>query len=261
MNNASLVSCICVSYNRPKHLRRAISHFVAQTYPEKELIIVSAGHNPEYEEMVAECEGNAVKYYCLDATLTLGELRNQAIEKAAGDYICVWDDDDWYHVDRISAQMRDIRRVRKSGAILPYCLLYDVMGGVAYMSSPRLLHTASIICKKDVFAQGVLYASLNRGEDMLMFAKLVRSNKLFPVVNPLLYIYVFHQKNTTDSDQFEYMFRESTRLSPKLSEKIGDMVEGKYSSKEGSEILESNEVYEELNYLAYLSEYVMPLPS
>jgi glycosyltransferase involved in cell wall biosynthesis len=183
-------------------------------------------------------------------------LRNRAIEKATGSYICVWDDDDWYHVDRISFQMREVHRVRKSGTILPYCLLYDAVDGVAYLSSPRLLHTASIICRKDVFVRDISYAPLNKGEDLYLFAKLVRNNMLFPVVNPLLYIYVFHNKNTWQSDHFKRLFKESIRLSPELSKKIGGIVEGKYSSKEGSAMLESEEVYKELDYLAYLGEYI-----
>jgi glycosyltransferase involved in cell wall biosynthesis len=32
---------------------------------------------------------------------TLGSLRNLDIEMAQGEYVCQWDDDDWYHAGRI----------------------------------------------------------------------------------------------------------------------------------------------------------------
>jgi len=40
--------------------------------------------------------------------LSLGKLRNLAVEECRGDYVCQWYNVDWYHRKRLEEQMRVI---------------------------------------------------------------------------------------------------------------------------------------------------------
>jgi glycosyltransferase involved in cell wall biosynthesis len=37
--------------------------------------------------------------------LTLGELRNISVREADGEYVCVWDDDNWYGSNRLNPKI------------------------------------------------------------------------------------------------------------------------------------------------------------
>jgi glycosyltransferase involved in cell wall biosynthesis len=90
--------------NRPKYVKQAIACFQAQTYPEKELIILDSG-----TPIKANWPRN-VFYHRIDGTgLTLGELRNAACRLSHGELIAHWDDDDYSHPKRLAEQVRFLR--------------------------------------------------------------------------------------------------------------------------------------------------------
>lgn len=89
-----LVSCLLPTYGRiPRFtylLEEAVESFLRQTYPDKELIICNDTpgqrliyHHPQVRVINAN-----------DRFPTLGEKLHFMLEKANGDYICRWDDDD-----------------------------------------------------------------------------------------------------------------------------------------------------------------------
>lgn len=250
MEKEPLVSCLCISQDRPDYLRKAISCFVAQTYVNKELIVVSRQYDPEYEEIISGVPGGVVKYYGLrnEATLTLGELRNYSIGRSSGDFFCIWDDDDWYHPARIEKQVQGILDGKKSGTILPYCLVFDKVNGDAYLSPPTFMHPASIMCRKDMIGQQDLYTHLNKREDVFFRNNLVEKRMLYPVIAPVLYIYVYHTGNTCDAAHFSEIFGFSAKLKPVFGQMIGDIVSHKYSCEEASALLSESELLDELDY-------------
>ncbi len=101
--NHPLVSCIMPTADRPKYVPLAIKYFQLQDYPNKELIIVDDG-----KESLASLipEDSRILY---DYTRPLGKIgtkRNYACEKANGEIIMHWDDDDWHAEDWISKQVK-----------------------------------------------------------------------------------------------------------------------------------------------------------
>lgn len=247
MTKEPLVSCLCISNGRPAQLRNAIAYFKAQTYQHKELIIVSAQHDPAYEEMVRLCLGDSVKYYDSGGMLrpTLGELRNYAIQRSNGEYFCVWDDDDWYHINRIETQIRQAILNKKQGTVLPYYILLDVVHHRAYMSLP-IPPPASILCKKNSLQEELYYRKLGKEEDALVLNKLNEKNALFPVINPALYIYNYHGSNTWGWEHIKkfcgkQFSREATGL-------IVDIVSNKYTCEEGSNLLTYTDILQEFDY-------------
>ncbi|WP_160713061.1 glycosyltransferase family A protein [Chitinophaga solisilvae] len=247
------ISCLCISGSRPHLLENTIRCFVAQTYPEKELIIVSRGEDPEYTRITAAFADKGVRYYGVDAAAetTLGELRNIALQQAGGDYFCVWDDDDWHHARRLEIQYNAAVSNAKQGTVLAYSLLYDQTRGEAFLSDP-VLPPGTILCSMEALTEQMRYAPINSGEDTHFLTSLVGGNLLFPLVCPVLYIYVFHGSNTVSAAHFSKMV--STALPAGISAVIGDIIAGRRSVEDASAWLSSKEVLRELNYFNPLAK-------
>jgi glycosyltransferase involved in cell wall biosynthesis len=90
MENQPLVSCITATYGRYSLLRQAISCFLEQDYPKKELIILNNNSIPLY------CDLPNIKIYNEPKYSTLGKCRKRLLEISGGEFIKVWDDDDLY---------------------------------------------------------------------------------------------------------------------------------------------------------------------
>jgi len=251
MNKEQLISCLCVSYNRPNYLRKAIRCFATQTHEAKELIIVSKEFSLDYEKIISSPEFSEldIKYFHgFGNEVTLGELRNISIEKANGEFICIWDDDDWHHSERLERQLDMTMSRQKNGSILVYCLLYDATKEEAYLSCP-MLHPATILCRKNLVNDTTRYPSLNREEDTFFFNELNKRNALVPFIDPSLYIYVCHGKNSWDEEHFNKIFRKSERLTNENRDLVRRIMNHDDSGTEFLSLLSSPSFLSELNYL------------
>ncbi len=85
-----LVSCLCATHGRYKVLCDALTCFIEQDYPNKELIILNNHPTPLKVDLPQ------VKIYNEPKYPTLGDCRIRMLELAKGDFIRTWDDDDLY---------------------------------------------------------------------------------------------------------------------------------------------------------------------
>lgn len=94
-----------VTANRANLARRAVQCYLQQTYPNKELVIIDDGQE-DYGPVLADVPAGELRYIKLDPApgQVLGTLRNRSLEEATGDFMAQWDDDDWYHPERIERQ-------------------------------------------------------------------------------------------------------------------------------------------------------------
>jgi glycosyltransferase involved in cell wall biosynthesis len=94
-----LVSCIMPTANRLSHSQMAINYFLQQDYPNTELIIIDDG-----EESISSIVpvNNKIRYFHDKIPSIIGDKRNRACEKARGEIIVHWDDDDCYAPDWVS---------------------------------------------------------------------------------------------------------------------------------------------------------------
>lgn len=97
-----LVSCIMPTANRQKFIPLAIDYFLKQDYPNAELIIIDDGIEPAGALIPNHPK---IRYFYSEPIGTIGVKRNYACEKASGEIIMHWDDDDWYAHDWISTQV------------------------------------------------------------------------------------------------------------------------------------------------------------
>ncbi len=246
METHPLISCLCVTHNSVSQLQRAIDCYEAQTYPNKELMVLYESDNASVKQFAARPQPPGVYFVEVPAApkLTLGELRNIAVEQCNGEYFCQWDDDDWYAANRLQVQMDAIRQSCKPASMLLYWLMYDCVDQTAYLS-PFRLWEGSILCKKSIITPACNYASLVKGEDTILLGNLLSNNSIFPIINPALYIYVFHGNNTWDHDHFNIFYKRGKKLSGRASQLIGEILGGQYSVEESTGLL---------NHVAFLEE-------
>lgn len=211
-----LISCICITNNRPLLLQRAIACFTNQNYPNKELIISYPKKDYASLEIVNESlKDEEIRILKIERPNdeSLGNARNSAIIKCNGNYVCSWDDDDWYHPSRISFQFNSMQIVGQGyqASILSRILLYDSTTKKAYHSFPYTWD-GTILCRKEILLQNQ-YANADRGEDTHVIPFLSNKKMLFKIEDsPFLYIYVYHGQNTWDYKHFEYFINKSVLL-------------------------------------------------
>ena len=94
MKKHPLISIITPTYNRSKYHERLYECFTSQTYPQKELLILDDSQEPS--SFFTNLKDPRVHYTHSPKRLTLGEKRNYLLEKAQGEIIAHFDDDDFY---------------------------------------------------------------------------------------------------------------------------------------------------------------------
>jgi glycosyltransferase involved in cell wall biosynthesis len=112
-------TCIMPTANRPNYIQMAVSYFLNQNFRDVELIIVDDASNP-IEYLLPQ--HRRIKYYSMEAGSLVGDKRNYACNKAEGDIILHWDDDDYYGPDWIG---RSVYAVETSNADI--CGLNDIL--------------------------------------------------------------------------------------------------------------------------------------
>lgn len=239
MKDEPLISCLCVTRQRVPLLKRAIRCFQDQNYGNKELVIVYESDDKETKEFLeALPDENILKVESAASDgLTLGELRTLAVEQSRGEYFCQWDDDDFFHRERLSFQMEVLRESSLPACVMMCWLIYDQTNAEAYVSNMRSWE-GSILCNKSLYGDQTSYESKSFGEDTALVKKLFSENLVFPVVMPKLYIYVYHGANVWTKEHWSRILNASNKLTEESSKIIGDILDGKYTGDQASAILD-----------------------
>jgi glycosyltransferase involved in cell wall biosynthesis len=103
-----------VTRDRVSLAQRAIRSYADQTWPDRELVIVTDGTD-EYRAALAKYAASigAQNVRLVDpgrGGQTLGALRNLSMDAAHGELLCQWDDDDCSHPERLAAQAEHMLR-------------------------------------------------------------------------------------------------------------------------------------------------------
>lgn len=218
-----LISCICITKDRPELLQKAINCFKSQNYMNKELVISFPKNDTSTKKIIAQEQHTTLKILSIerDEDVSLGEARNQAIKKSNGEYVCTWDDDDWYHPSRISYQYNSIQNKGEGyqASILTRILLYDETNEEAYYSF-NYAWEGTILCRKVILLQNQ-YSHSNLGEDSHVIRFLSSRKQLLLLDQaPFLYIYIHHGKNTWNYERFKFFMSNSERLKGEEKEQI-----------------------------------------
>jgi len=201
-----LVSCLMVTANRGDIARVAIECFSKQTWSNKELVIIDDG-DEDYADMIASLDcAPLVRYIKMVPTsprMSLGELRNISIEEARGDWCVQWDDDEWYHPERLAIQLGAAVQAGVGASALKWTLMHvkdDSDQSLTFRGDSGIATPGTLMFRKGL----VRYPHLARNEDGI-FLRDVKDNQGLVVLDEdfsHLFIRVFHGSNTWEKDHF-----------------------------------------------------------
>jgi len=155
--------------------------------------------------------------------MSLGMKRNLSIRVSDGDYICVWDDDDYYSENRIYNQMAFLQFSEKTACTLAYEVFFDHNSEKAYYNFERSTgHENSLLFSKKDAGQ---YGNLNVEEDTPILLHFYNRNQLAVMDDPELYIYNYHKRNTCTASHFQMFLGRSIPLDNEYTQKIKELLE------------------------------------
>lgn len=207
-----LVSCIMITANRGHLVRRSAQCFAAQTYGNRELVVIDDG-DEDLRDILEHYAPGKHRYIRLDKKdgHTLGHLRNLGLKEARGEYIAQWDDDDWYHPERLQIQVQKLEEGYDACCLQGTLMHLNVE---PYLEHPYvgLLPNGvpgTIVHRNNPEAR---YPLERRGEDttFLDFWK-QRRYHILPREYSHLFIRCFHGNNTWEQVHFTRRIRNNFR--------------------------------------------------
>jgi O-antigen biosynthesis protein len=201
MSAAPLVSCIMPTFDRRTFLPAALRSFLGQDYPNLELIVVDDGTDPIADLLPSDPR---VIYVRLSERKSVGAKRNLACERARGEFIVHWDDDDWYPSSRVRTQIEALRQrggdVCGSSIVYyhdrdnarAYCYRYSSGTPVAWVAGNTLAY------RRDAWARNH-FADIQVGEDS-QFVWRFPAQRVIDLRDPSLCVGTMHAGNVSPKD-------------------------------------------------------------
>ncbi len=199
-----LISCICITDNRPSLLLRAIVIFDAQTYPNREIVVSYPQEDQVTKQLIERIRQlSDLRILTIEHTgqCSLGMAKNEAIEKCNGDYICIWDDYNWFHINRLMHQYNTIQAKARfcEASILTRVTLYDEINHKAGISKPYNWGV-SLLCKKNLVLK-YPFIDVNEKEDNHLIAALEAEKLIYPIDDAATSFVLVYQK---EQDIFQF---------------------------------------------------------
>ncbi len=209
VDNVPKISCLTVTKDRLVLLKEAVRCFTGQTYPNKELVIVTDGKS-WYKDAVQRYldtlgRSDITLKRVEEENVTLGRLRNIAMETAAGPLLCQWDDDDCYHPQRLEAQFNHLNAENAHACFLSDQLHYFPAEREMYWvdwtrasEQPRhhLIPGTLLMVKDPRFRYPETGPLSRKGEDDAIIDRMVGNVKLTGLYGAgYLYVYRYHGAN------------------------------------------------------------------
>lgn len=220
-DDSPLVSCIMPTYNRRLFVPQAITYFLRQDYPNKELVIVDDGTDTITDLIPTD---ERIRYIRLDQQFSVGRKRNIAVEQSRGKVIAHWDDDDWYHPSYLREVTQHLLQTRDQNAVagLSSYSVYILEEAALKICQTQGIAGATLCYGKSLWEQHP-YRDVASAEDyfFLQDAKphVLRLDK------PALFIVVRHTQHTWNQERGADVNRLLHRLK-NHSKQLDDIVEG-----------------------------------
>jgi len=196
-NTHPFITCIMPTHNRRAFIPRAITYFLRQDYPNKELIIVDDGTDAVGDLVPGD---ERIHYIRLNAKTTIGAKRNLACEQARGDIIVHWDDDDWHAPHRLSYQVEALLREGVDVCGIKTPLFYDIDSGLAwryvYPEQQRAWLSGSSLCYRRAYWADNRFAPVNVGEDS-RFVWSGSKERLATLADSSFHVGIIHKQNVS----------------------------------------------------------------
>lgn len=192
-----LISCVMPTRDRPTFVAQSIRYFSAQTYPNKELVIVATGYDLCN---VVNDSGVPLKLVTLpvpEPQATVGHKRNIGAGHSSGEFIAHWDDDEWQSPNRLYEQFKAMRAdVQLCGIGQP--IFMDAETAELYwFSGPRphrgYVSGSSMMYRRTLWER-LKFPAVNIGEDTMFLQEV--DARAVAHVSPGLNVSFVHSGNT-----------------------------------------------------------------
>jgi glycosyltransferase involved in cell wall biosynthesis len=198
------VSCLIVTADRRQLLKRSLHSYKNQTHKNKELVVVDNGHE-KIEDLLADFPNGEVKYIRVEPSPNniLGDLRNISLDEASGDYLICWDDDDWFHPERIEIELKTLQQGYDACCLTGNLFHIDTE---KFMEHPYrgFLPNGSPSTIMHIRNDQIRYPSLQREEDTI-YLNQWRKHKKYKNLDlsyAYLFVRVFHGDNVSGKKHF-----------------------------------------------------------
>ena len=103
-----VVSIITPTYNHEGYIAQCIESVLSQTYPHWEQIIIDDGSSDRTGDIASQYKDERIKYIRQNnrGIWRLGELYNEALRLAKGEYIAILEGDDFWPSNKLELQLK-----------------------------------------------------------------------------------------------------------------------------------------------------------
>ncbi|MCA1612881.1 MAG: glycosyltransferase family 2 protein [Acidobacteria bacterium] len=196
-SHTPLISCIMPTADRRAFVGRAVEYFLRQDYAESELIVVDDGADAVADLMPGY---GRVRYFRLDRKLAVGAKRNFACERARGEIVAHWDDDDWHAPRRLSYQVAELQAAGADACGIQSLLFYDARAGGAwqyvYPARQKFWLSGSSLCYRRAFWERNRFQEINVGEDA-RFVWNSRGARFHAHADSTFHVGIIHARNVS----------------------------------------------------------------
>jgi glycosyltransferase involved in cell wall biosynthesis len=212
------ISCLMVTRDRLALAKRSIDCFAAQTYQNRELVVVTNGIKAYCEALRAHADHLKIDTHFIhleEPDLTLGRLRNISLDTGMGDILCQWDDDDCNHPERLARQAEHMFRENARACLMTDHLQFLQDAGIVVWVDwtlggrdriDQLLPGTMMMYRDERFRYPEEGEYAMRGEDTLFLNELYAGVPVASLVgHGYLYLYTYHGRNTFSKDHHYHL--------------------------------------------------------
>jgi hypothetical protein len=196
--------------------RVAISSFAAQDYGNRILVVVRSGDQPLDLSPIPPAHRIVVRP---TGPLSLGDLRNAGLEAIpTGALWTYWDDDDWHHPARLSAQHRILDIMGVSACLLTGQVTYSLPDDIAYVNRSPHGFPQTLLSRRH---PALRFPPWKKRSDAAYAQTFKETWSWYPWRNPQeLMVRMFHGANVRGPRNFGLIERTpgTWRLSPRAEE-------------------------------------------
>lgn len=197
------------TYNRREFVPRAVGLFLAQDYPNRELIVLDDGTDPVQDLMPAD---PTIRYVRLEGRHTVGAKRNLACKLSRGTIIAHWDDDDWIAAWRLTYQINSlIENPSAQVCGLGRLVFHEPASGRAWeYIAPRSLRpwvAGGTLCYRKALWESQPFPAVDEGEDT-RFVWTLPAGVVLTLSDNRFYVASIHPGNTSPKKTCDPRWRQ-----------------------------------------------------
>lgn len=197
------ISAIMPTRGRPALAQKAIQYFAAQTYENKELIVVDDIEDRSFPDGIRWDGFQQIQIpralYFLHSSRKIGLKRNQCCRLAVGDVIAHWDSDDYSSPDRLESQMKILLESKLAVTGFNSMLFWDDDSSAAwkYEGSSGYAIGSSLMYQRSWWARNPFSETREIGEDNEFVSGARASKEMIAVDGGQTMVARIHSGNTS----------------------------------------------------------------